>query len=161
MLRNSRDIIRRLEQDGFVLTTGAGSHHKFRHPVSKRTVIVKHPRKDTPVGTVLSIYRQAGWIKGLTMPVPHYIALIHKDTDSGYGISFPDLLGVTTVADTLDEAMVEAAEVLDLALEDWEGGPPVPRTLEQLRADPEFLQWSADAVVVAVRPGAAVYEAAQ
>ena len=90
-----------------------------------------------------------------------YQALIHRDPASGYGISFPDLLGVTTVADTLDEAMVEAAEVLDFALEDWDGGPPVPRTLEQLRADPAFREWSADAVVVAVRPGAAVYEAAQ
>jgi predicted RNase H-like HicB family nuclease len=95
------------------------------------------------------------------MANPHYIALIHKDPDSGYGVSFPDLLGVTTVADTLDEAMIEAASVLDFALEDWPGGPPKPRSLEELRKDPEFVEWSSDAVVVAVRPGAAIYEAAE
>ena len=34
----------------------------------------------------------------------HYIALIHKEKDGGYGVSFPDFPGVTTVADTLDAA---------------------------------------------------------
>ena len=34
----------------------------FRHP-DGRTVIVTHPRKDIPAGTMLSIYRQAGWSK--------------------------------------------------------------------------------------------------
>ncbi len=54
----------------------------------------------------------------------HYIALIHKDSDSGCGVSFPDLLGVTTVADTLDDALREASVVLAFALEDWPGGAP-------------------------------------
>jgi hypothetical protein len=30
----------------------------------------------------------------------HYIALIHKEADSGYRVSFPDVPGVTTDADT-------------------------------------------------------------
>ena len=38
----------------------------------------------------------------------HHIALIHKEAGSRYGISFPDLPGVTAVADTLDDAIVEA-----------------------------------------------------
>jgi predicted RNA binding protein YcfA (HicA-like mRNA interferase family) len=63
MLRNSRDIIRRLEREGFVLVSVRGSHHKFRHPQSRRVVIVKHPRKDTPLGTAREIYSQAGWEK--------------------------------------------------------------------------------------------------
>jgi hypothetical protein len=42
---------------------------------------------------------------------PHYIALIHKDHDSGYGVSFPDVPGVITVADTLDDALMQASEV--------------------------------------------------
>jgi len=61
MLRNSRDIIRRLMADGFVLVSTRGSHHKYRHAPSGRTVILPHPRKDIPVGTVRAIYRQAGW----------------------------------------------------------------------------------------------------
>ena len=35
-----------------------------------------------------------------------YIALIHKDADSDYGVSFPDLPGCITAGTTLDEAMV-------------------------------------------------------
>jgi predicted RNA binding protein YcfA (HicA-like mRNA interferase family) len=63
MLRDSRDIIRRLIQDGFVLVSVSGSHHKYRQPSSGRTVIVVHPRKDTPLGTARAIYKQAGWPK--------------------------------------------------------------------------------------------------
>jgi predicted RNA binding protein YcfA (HicA-like mRNA interferase family) len=60
MLRDSRDIIRRLNADGFELVSVRGSHHKFRGR-DNRTVIVPHPRKDIPAGTVRSIYAQAGW----------------------------------------------------------------------------------------------------
>ncbi len=63
MLRDSRDIIRRLIQDGFEQKSTRGSHHKFVHPVSQCMVIVTHPRKDIPPGTVRSIYRHAGWEK--------------------------------------------------------------------------------------------------
>lgn len=63
MLRNSRDIIKRLEQDGFVLVHIVGSHHKFRH-ADGRVVSVQHPRRDIPLGTVFSIYKQAQWPKG-------------------------------------------------------------------------------------------------
>jgi predicted RNA binding protein YcfA (HicA-like mRNA interferase family) len=60
MLKNSRDIIRRLEREGFVQTSVRGSHHKFRHP-DGRTVIVPHPKKDLPIGTVYEVYNQAKW----------------------------------------------------------------------------------------------------
>ena len=62
MLKDSRDIIGRLQQDGFALVSVRGSHHKFRH-ADGRIVIVTHPRKDIPAGTVRSIYMQAGWRK--------------------------------------------------------------------------------------------------
>jgi predicted RNA binding protein YcfA (HicA-like mRNA interferase family) len=63
MLRDSRDIIRRLLQDGFERVSVRGSHHKYVHPITKRMVIVTHPRKDIPRGTVRSIYQDAGWPK--------------------------------------------------------------------------------------------------
>jgi predicted RNA binding protein YcfA (HicA-like mRNA interferase family) len=63
LLRDSHDIIRRLRQDGFRPVSARGSHHKLVHPTSRRMVIVPHPRKDIPPGTVRSIYRQAGWDK--------------------------------------------------------------------------------------------------
>lgn len=90
----------------------------------------------------------------------YYIALIHKEPDSGYGISFPDVPGVTAVADTLDEAMREASVALGFAFEDWTGHRPTPRTLDALRLDPEFLRNSADAVVAAVTPAPGMADAA-
>ena len=90
----------------------------------------------------------------------HYIALIHKQPDSGYGVSFPDVPGVIAVADTLDEALQEASTALGFAFEDWQGDRPSPRTLDTLRQDTEFLEWSADAVVAAVSPAAELEQAA-
>ena len=90
----------------------------------------------------------------------YYITLIHKEPDSGYGISFPDVPGVTAVADTLDEAMREAAIALGFALEDWNGEHPVPRTIDTLRQDPDFLDISKDAIVAAVTPASSMADAA-
>jgi predicted RNase H-like HicB family nuclease len=68
-------------------------------------------------------------------------------------VSFPDVPGVITVADTLEDALVQASEVLAFAFEDWQGALPNPRSLESLRRDPEFLELSENAIVAAVRPG--------
>jgi predicted RNase H-like HicB family nuclease len=93
----------------------------------------------------------------------HYIALIHKDQDSCYGISFPDVPGVFTAGDTIDEAMQKAAEVLAFAAEDWSALAgetfPAARTIDELRGHPEFQEEAADAVVAAV-PFRAKVEAA-
>jgi antitoxin HicB len=84
----------------------------------------------------------------------HYIALIHKDRDSCYGVSFPDVPGVITAGDTIDEAMRNAAEALGFAAEGWsalQGGKfPEPRTIDQLRDDPDFSEQSTSAVIAAV-----------
>jgi predicted RNase H-like HicB family nuclease len=90
----------------------------------------------------------------------HYIALIHKEPDSGYGVSFPDVPGVIAVADTLDDALREGGVALGFAFEDWPGQRPVPRSLDELRHDPVFLKESADAVVAAVSPAAPMANAA-
>ncbi|HEY2184867.1 MAG TPA: type II toxin-antitoxin system HicA family toxin [Xanthobacteraceae bacterium] len=63
MLRDSRHIIQRLRLDGFELVSVRGSHHKFVHPELRRMVIVPHPKRDFPNGTVRAIYRQARWEK--------------------------------------------------------------------------------------------------
>jgi predicted RNA binding protein YcfA (HicA-like mRNA interferase family) len=61
VLRDSRDILRRLTADGWVVVRIRGSHHQLRDTVTGRMVTLPHPRKDMPTGTVRSIYRQAGW----------------------------------------------------------------------------------------------------
>jgi predicted RNA binding protein YcfA (HicA-like mRNA interferase family) len=61
MLTNSRDIVRRLEKEGWCLARSKGSHHHFRKAGQPGVVTVPHPKKDLPIKTVKSIYRQAGW----------------------------------------------------------------------------------------------------
>jgi predicted RNase H-like HicB family nuclease len=67
-----------------------------------------------------------------------YIALIHKDPDSCFGVSFPDLPGCISVGDTLDETRAMAAEALALHLdglaEDGEAVPE-PSTLDVITKD--------------------------
>lgn len=90
--------------------------------------------------------------------MPHYVALVHKDPASCYRVSFPDVPGVFTAAETLDEVLKQAEEVLAFAAEDWDeltGEPfPAPRTLDELREDERFREDAADAAV-ALRTAAA------
>lgn len=69
-----------------------------------------------------------------------YIALLHKDADSDYGVSFPDFPGCITAGSDLDEARAMAAEALALhiagMIEDGEAIPE-PSSLEAIMAERE------------------------
>jgi predicted RNase H-like HicB family nuclease len=70
----------------------------------------------------------------------HYIGLIHKDADSDFGVSFPDLPGLVTAGTTLDEARDMAEEALAFHLEGMaEDGEPIPEpsSLEDIMSKPE------------------------
>ncbi len=60
---NSRDLIRRLEAEGWMLARTKGSHRQYRHPSKPGLVTVPHPKRDLPIGTLRSIAKQAGWSK--------------------------------------------------------------------------------------------------
>lgn len=83
----------------------------------------------------------------LTLTPMFYIALIHKDEDSAYGVSFPNFPGCVTAGDTFDEAMAMAKEALGFHAEGMvEDGQelPKPSTFEELRADKKA--WWADSL---------------
>jgi predicted RNase H-like HicB family nuclease len=57
----------------------------------------------------------------------HYIALVHRDEDSHFGVSFPDFPGAVTAARTLDDALERAEEALAQHVEGMaEDGEPIP-----------------------------------
>jgi predicted RNA binding protein YcfA (HicA-like mRNA interferase family) len=56
----SKDIIRVLEKEGFVLDRIKGSHHIYYHPETKRRAVIPFHKKDLPKGTLLEILKQAG-----------------------------------------------------------------------------------------------------
>ena len=58
---DSAAIIKRLQRDGWTHRKTKGRHQVFEHPTKPGHVVVTHPRKDLPTGTVRNIYRQAGW----------------------------------------------------------------------------------------------------
>ncbi|MEZ4589687.1 MAG: type II toxin-antitoxin system HicA family toxin [Chloroflexota bacterium] len=57
----SREVIKRLVQDGWFLIHIKGSHHQYKHPEKPGRVTVPHPKRNLPKGTLRSIFRQAGW----------------------------------------------------------------------------------------------------
>ncbi|HDI7688865.1 type II toxin-antitoxin system HicA family toxin [Staphylococcus aureus] len=59
-MSSSKEVIKKIEQDGWYLVRVVGSHHHFKHPNRKGKVTVPHPKKDLPRGTERSILRQAG-----------------------------------------------------------------------------------------------------
>ena len=61
MLTASRDIIRRLEREGWKLVRVTGSHHVFKSPGLGETLVIPHPKKDLGKGLVRAIHRGAGW----------------------------------------------------------------------------------------------------
>ena len=79
----------------------------------------------------------------------NYIAIVHKEPNSDFGVSFPDFPGCVTAGSTIDDAKNMAFEALQLhikgILEDKED-IPAPSRLEEIMANPEY----ADAVAFLV-----------
>jgi len=60
-----REVIKLLEDDGWRLERQRGSHRIFRHASKPGTVTVAgKPSTDLPPGTLASIRRQAGGLRG-------------------------------------------------------------------------------------------------
>lgn len=58
---NSKEVVRRLEEDGWIFKEQKGSHRQYVHPVKKGKVTVAiHGKKEIPPKTLNSILRQAG-----------------------------------------------------------------------------------------------------
>ena len=56
-----REIIRRLEDDGWYLVATRGSHRQYKHPLRPgRVTVAGKPSDDVAPGTLNSILKQAG-----------------------------------------------------------------------------------------------------
>jgi predicted RNase H-like HicB family nuclease len=70
-----------------------------------------------------------------------YVAILHKDPDSDFGVSFPDFPGCITAGRTLEEAREMAHQALAGHIAVMrEGGDPVPdpSPLDTVMRLPEF-----------------------
>jgi predicted RNase H-like HicB family nuclease len=84
-----------------------------------------------------------------------YIALVHKDEGTSYGVSFPDVPGCISAGDTFEEAVDNAADALAFhfaGMREDGDAIPAPRSSGELKRDPELAEDSADAIVTMVTP---------
>lgn len=63
----------------------------------------------------------------------YYIAVVHKDEASAFGLHFPDVPGCFSASDSMDDMISNGAEALSLFAED--AALPEPRSIEQIRSD--------------------------
>ncbi len=71
----------------------------------------------------------------------NYIAFIHKDQESDFGVSFPDFPGCITAGETIDEAKDMAQDALSLHIKGMlEDGDdiPLPSKLEEIMDKPDY-----------------------
>ena len=58
---NSKEVIRLLKEDGWVLKNQSGSHKQFVHPKKPgKVTVADHGKKEIPPGTLKCILKQAG-----------------------------------------------------------------------------------------------------
>jgi predicted RNase H-like HicB family nuclease len=70
-----------------------------------------------------------------------YPIVIHKDPDSDYGVTVPDLPGCFSAGDTLDEALQEVVQAIECHIEGllMDGEPvPLPETVETHHNNPDY-----------------------
>ena len=82
----------------------------------------------------------------------NYIAVIHKDADSDFGVSFPDFPGCITAGRTIEEAKAMALEALRGHIEEMQAaGETIPSasSFDQVMNNPDFSDGVA--ILVAVK----------
>jgi predicted RNase H-like HicB family nuclease len=81
----------------------------------------------------------------------HYIGIVHKDCDSAYGVSFPDLPGCFSAADDASDLLANAMEALELYAEDG-AELPAASSIEVLRQRPDVGDELADGAYLLAVP---------
>ena len=56
----SQLVIKMAEERGWVLDRVKGSHHVFKHPDRKGILVIPHPKKELPKGTLNAILKAMG-----------------------------------------------------------------------------------------------------
>ena len=82
-----------------------------------------------------------------------YIAFIHKEKDSVFGVSFPDFPGCISAGDNLDEALSSAAEALQghVQMMEADGNKvPKPRSLDAIMKDKSLADEREGAIISVV-----------
>ena len=72
-----------------------------------------------------------------------YVAFVHKDPDSIYGVSFPDFPGCIAAEETMEAALASGTEALAFHVRSMEAdGEPIPEptSLDEVKSDPKWAE---------------------
>ena len=72
-----------------------------------------------------------------------YPVVVHKDPNSDYGVTVPDLPGCFSAGETMDEALQEVVEAIEAHLEGMlmDGEPiPTPQSVEHHQSNPDYVK---------------------
>lgn len=61
-----------------------------------------------------------------------YLAIIHKEPNTAYGVTLPDFPGCFSAADTLEELPRNVQEAVELWAEGEDVAPPIPSSYEKI-----------------------------
>ena len=82
-----------------------------------------------------------------------YVAFIHKDRDSIYGVSFPDFPGCIAAEETPERAIQSATDALAMHVASMEADNepvPEPRSIVAIQTDPDLADWREGATLILV-----------
>ncbi|WP_333679856.1 type II toxin-antitoxin system HicB family antitoxin [Dyella sp.] len=68
----------------------------------------------------------------------YYPVYVFKDPGSAYGAAIPDMPGVNSAADELEDLPAMVQEAVELMYEGEESGPAPASTIERWKDDPEY-----------------------
>jgi predicted RNase H-like HicB family nuclease len=82
-----------------------------------------------------------------------YVAFIHGDTVTGYGISFPDFPGCVSSAETIEGVIRSGEAALSFHIEGMKADGlilPRPSSMVEVRCDAALSEWREGAILVEV-----------
>lgn len=83
------------------------------------------------------------------------VAIETGNENSAFGVVFPDVPSCFSAGDTLDEALAQAKEALDMhfeALSELGELPPQPSKVNELKDNPEYAGWVWAVIEIDVEP---------
>jgi predicted RNA binding protein YcfA (HicA-like mRNA interferase family)/predicted RNase H-like HicB family nuclease len=116
-----RDLIKRIEDDGWRLARTKGSHRQYHHPSKPGTVTVAgHPSDEFAAGNAQQHIEASG--------VELKYLVIYEKSPTGWGAFVPDLPGLGVAGSTLEEVKKLIREGIEFHIEGMKlNGDPIPQ----------------------------------
>jgi predicted RNase H-like HicB family nuclease/predicted RNA binding protein YcfA (HicA-like mRNA interferase family) len=125
-----KEVIKRIQDDGWYLVRTRGSHRQFHHPTKLGTVTVAGKESiDMPPGTLNSVLKTS-WPEEIGAFM-RYMVVIEKG-ETSWGAYVPDLPGCVAVGETEAEVKQLIQEAIEFHLEDLnESGAQIPAPMSR------------------------------